>query len=577
MPGQETVPSRLMERRAQEIRQLCAASLRALGADPRLELLGTRAYRGTSVLPFNAPHLYPALPDADFVSFRGASDGLALRATHSDDEKHQALLPGSPSARLVFEVLEQFRCESLSTLPGVVENLRARHISWSKEFIASGLTETSLGMLLYTIIQVTRSRITGEPVVPESEDMIEATRANLSSSLGPLLPHLRRKAHSQSAFAPHALDIAGLVDEAVNALESKRPARARSKDKEAKAPSFSLLMDVESDAAAIGALVSGTSSTLEQAQDGYTVFTRAYDKVSVAGDLVRADLLRGYRERVAQRVHEEAVNVALLAKKLQALLCVQERSGYDSGAEEGLLDGARLGQLVASPTERRVFKTDRFEPSAAATLTFLVDCSGSMKQNAPGLAAFLDVLVRALERIEVPCEVLGYTTGAWNGGRALKDWRRAGTPANPGRLNELSHLVFKDATTSWRTGRTSLAAMLKSTLYREGIDGEAVRWALGRLRDQDADSRILVVISDGSPADGATANANDENYLQHDLAGVLRTAEAAGGTTILGLGLGLDMSQYFRRSTILDAERLGGSESVRDLLGLLERSVRAAR
>lgn len=577
MPGQETVPSRLMERRAQEIRQLCAASLRALGADPRLELLGTRAYRGTSVLPFNAPHLYPSLPDANFASFRGASDGLALRATHSDDEQHLALLPQSPSARLVFEVLEQFRCESLSALPGVVQNLRERHITWSKEFIASGLTETSLGMLLYTIIQVTRSRITGEPVVPESEDMIEATRANLSQDLGPLLAPLRRNRKSQSGFAPHALGIAGLVDESVSALESKRPARARSKDKEAKVPAFSLLMDVESDAAAIGSLASGTSSTLEQAPDGYTVFTRAHDKVFDAGDLVRADLLAGYRARIARRVHEEAVNVALLSKRLQGLLCVPERSGYDSGAEEGVLDGTRLGQLVASPTDRRVFKTDRFEPTAASALTFLVDCSGSMKQHAPGLAAFLDVLVRALERIEVPCEVLGYTTGAWNGGRALKDWRRAGAPANPGRLNELSHLVFKDATTSWRTGRTSLAAMLKSTLYREGIDGEAVRWALGRLREQDAGSRVLVVISDGSPSDGATANANDENYLQHDLAAVLRGAEAAGSITVLGLGLGLDMSQYFRRSTILDPGRLGGSESVRDLLSLLERSVHPVR
>src|SRR6185312_4021054 len=131
-----------------------------------------------------------------------------------------------------------------------------------------------------------------------------------------------------------------------------------------------------------------------------------------------------------------------------------------------------------------------------AAVTFLVDCSGSMKQHAEGLAAFLDVLVRALERIEVPCEVLGYTTGAWNGGRALKDWRRSGTPENPGRLNELSHLVFKDAATPWRTGRPGLAAMLKSTLYREGIDGEAVRWALSRLETQGQERRILVVISD---------------------------------------------------------------------------------
>ncbi|MFL4474459.1 cobalt chelatase [Paeniglutamicibacter sp. MACA_103] len=565
------------ERRAQEIRQLCAATLRALGADPRLELLGSRPYRGTAVLPFNAPHLYPSLPGAGLESFRGASDGMALRALHSDTAAHLAFLPENSSARLVFEVLEQFRCESLAALPGVVANLRARHEAWSKEYLASGLAETSLGMLLYTILQVTRSRITGEPVVEESEDMIEATRANLSSTLGPLLPALRRHKHSQADFAQHALQIALLVADAVAALESRAPARKAARAKESKAAEFSLLVDVEQEAALIGRTGTGTSGILEAAAGGYQVFTRAYDKESAARELVRDELLRGYRERIAHRVHTEAVNTALLAKRLQGLLCVPERSGHDSGAEEGLLDASRLGQLIASPTESRLFKTDRLEPVAAATVAFLVDCSGSMKQHAEGLAAFLDVLVRALERIEVPCEVLGYTTGAWNGGRALKDWRRAGAPDNPGRLNELSHLVFKDAATSWRTGRQGLAAMLKSTLYREGIDGEAVRWALGRLRAREEERRILVVVSDGSPADGATANANDEFYLQHDFAAVLRAAEAEGGTTILGLGLGLDMSPYFRRNTILDAARLGGSESVRDLLDLLQRSLRPGR
>lgn len=565
------------ERRAQEIRALCAASMRALGADPHLELLGSRPYRGTTILPFNAPHLYPPSPGAGFESFRGASDGMALRTMHSDTAAHLARLPQNSSARLVFEVLEQFRCESLAVLPGVIANLRARHEAWSKEFLASGLAETSLGMLLYTILQVTRSRITGEPVVEESEDMIEATRASLSSTLGPLLPSLRRNKHGQTAFAPHALRVAELVAGAVEALESRAPARKAPKVKAPNTTDFTLLVDVEQEAALIGSTDTGTSSTLEAAAGGYTVFTRAYDKESAARDLVREDLLRAYRERIARRVHTEAVNTSLLAKRLQGLLCVPERSGHDSGAEEGLLDAARLGQLIASPTESRLFKTERFEPVAAAAITFLVDCSGSMKQHAEGLAAFLDVLVRALERIEVPCEVLGYTTGAWNGGRALKDWRRAGTPENPGRLNELSHLVFKDAAASWRTGRPGLAAMLKSTLYREGIDGEAVRWALSRLGARNEERKILVVITDGSPADGATANANDENYLQHDLAAVLHGAEAAGSATILGLGLGLDMSPYFRRNTILGAARLGGSETVRDLLLLLERSLRATR
>ena len=458
----------------------------------------------------------------------------------------------------------------------MLANLRLRHETWSKEYLASGLTETALGILIYTIIQVTRSRITGEPVVEESEDMIESTRANLAGSLGHLLPALRRHREDQRAFATAALKVAELVAENVDALEARQKPKPKAKDGKAKESAFALLLDVENEATEIGTAASGTSASLSGSAQGYTVFTRAYDKELRAASLVRKELLQGYRERVAARVHTEAVNVQLLAKRLQALLCVPEESGFDSGAEEGVLDGSRLTQLVASPVERRLFKTRRFEPRAAATLTFLVDCSGSMKQHTEGLAAFLDVLVRALERIEVPCEVLGYTTGAWNGGRALKDWRRAGAPGNPGRLNELNHLVFKDAETSWRTGRDGLAAMLKQTLYREGVDGEAVRWAASRLAKREEERRILIVISDGSPADGATANANDENYLQHDLTQVVRGIESAGEIGIAGLGLGLDMSPYFRRNLILDKERLGGSESVRDLLGLLERSLRLA-
>lgn len=565
------------ERRSQEIRQLCAASLRALARDPGLDLLGKHVYRGTGILPLNAPHLYPPTDSASFESFRGASDGMALRVLYSDAAAHRAAMPDSPSARLVFEVLEQFRCESLADLPGVRANLRLRHETWSKEYLASGLTETALGMLIYTIIQVTRSRITGEPVVEESEDMIESARANLSGSLGHLLPPLRRHRQDQTAFAVAAFEVAELTAQNVQALESRQKPAAKPKTDKPKDSAFDLLLDVENEAAMIGTAASGTSASLTESTQGYKVFTRAYDKELTAAALVRKDLLPGYRKRIAERVHREAVNVQLLAKRLQALLCVPEDSGFDSGAEEGILDGSRLSQLVASPVERRLFKTRRFEPRAAATLTFLVDCSGSMKQHAEGLAAFLDVLVRALERIEVPCEVLGYTTGAWNGGRALKDWRRSGTPTNPGRLNELNHLVFKDAETSWRTGRDGLSAMLKQTLYREGVDGEAVRWAVSRLAKREEERKVLVVISDGSPADGATANANDENYLQHDLGQVVRSIEAAGEIGIAGLGLGLDMSPYFRRNLILDKDRLGGSESIRDLLGLLERSLRGGR
>ncbi|WP_313812886.1 cobaltochelatase CobT-related protein [Glutamicibacter sp.] len=565
--------STFSEREIQQIRQLCAANLRALARDPQLTLQGRYIHRTDRLLPLNAPHLYPAAHSASFGSFRGASDGMALRVLHSDLQTHTQSLPEAPSARLIFEVLEQFRCESLATLDGVRANLRLRHETWSKEYLASEMIETSLGLLIYTILQVTRSRITGEPLIAESEDMIESTRAHLASSLGPLLSDLRRQRHVQHAFAQTALLVAELTAQNVAALEKAQGSEAADRKGQLQ-PTFDLLLDVESELPSPPSAASGRSGTLSDDVSGYRIFTTRFDRELHAETLVRSEQLAKFRERIAERVRKEAVNVHLVAKKLQWLLCVPENSGFDFGVEEGVLDGSRLGQLIASPTERRVFKAPRADPQAAAAVTILLDCSGSMKHHAESMAAFIDVLVRALERVEVPCEVLGYTTGSWNGGRVLKAWHQAGKPTHPGRLNELSHLIFKDFATSWRTGRSAMAAMLKPTLYRESVDGEAVRWAAARLGDQQTERRILVVISDGSPSDSATTAANDEHYLHQDLTEVVRGLHTDPQLTVLGIGLGLDMSPYFKNSLIIDAELLGGSDSVRELLSLLHRSLR---
>ena len=164
-----------------------------------------------------------------------------------------------------------------------------------------------------------------------------------------------------------------------------------------------------------------------------------------------------------------------------------------------------------------------------------------MKQHSEAVAMLVDVFVRALEQAGVASEVLGFTTGAWHGGRAARDWQRAGSPRHPGRLNEINHLVFKDADTPWRRARHDMAALLKADLYREGIDGEAVDWACDRLLAHNAERRLLVVVSDGCPMDGATALANDDYYLDHHLREVVARREQQGAVEIFGLGVGLDL------------------------------------
>jgi cobaltochelatase CobT len=200
---------------------------------------------------------------------------------------------------------------------------------------------------------------------------------------------------------------------------------------------------------------------------------------------------------------------------------------------------------------------------------FLIDCSGSMKQHIAAVTVLVDVFVRALEQAGVASELLGFTTGAWNGGQAARDWHRAGRPEHPGRLNEVCHLVFKDADTPWRRARRDIAALLKADLFREGIDGEAVEWACARLAARDEERRLLIVVSDGCPMDTATGLANDAHYLDQHLREVLRRHERPGGVEVFGVGVGLDLSAFYSRSRALDLSTPPGNEACFEIVEML--------
>lgn len=567
-------------RAQQRIEELCAGAIRALGNAPDAYFRAQRLHRGERALPRFAPHLHPRLPEDDFASFRGAADGLALRIAGSDASLHQRLRPDEPVAQMLFELLEQFRTESLvpAGMPGVRSNLRRRFETWSLAFHHAGGTETARGLLVFTVAQMCRARVCGEPVVEEIEDLLEATRAALAPVLGPALAGLKRHRTDQSAYAEPARAIAHHIAAMLVADDDEDRERDDGADSAADPwAAFSLLLDQgDSIDSTVAGAVSGASRVLEAAAGRYRVFTTAYDREVAAADLVRAPLLKEARERLDRRIAEAGVNLARLARELKALLAQPANDGWDHAEEQGLIDGRRLSQLIASPTERRLFRRPRVEPLAACRITFLIDCSGSMKEHAETLAVLVDALVRALELIDVTTEVLGFTTGAWNGGRAQRDWQRAGRPAHPGRLNEACHIVFKPATQRWRAARTSMAALLRAELFREGLDGEALEWALQRQHDHtDADNlgetrRLVFVVSDGSPMDSATSLANDAHYLDQHLRDVVARNERTG-VEIYGLGVGLDLSPYYRRSQVLDLSAPLGGAVLRDVLGLLAR------
>jgi cobaltochelatase CobT len=558
-------------RQEEQVAELCAGVVRAFSGERDLHFRGRRLHRGRVALPWFAPHLHPSPETDDFASFRGAADGLALRLSESDAALHDSLRPEEPVERMLFEMLEQFRAEAMApeAMVGMRRNLRHRHEQWSLAFHHSGLTDTARGLLLYAVAQICRARVSGEQVVEETEDMLEATRFALAPLIGHALAGLRRDRTDQAAYAVHALAIARTVAAMLHEAGEESSA-ARDPHVDDKRSVFSLVADMDQEIIErFTTAESGRSAVLDDAGGAYRVFTTACDREHDAATLARKEVLADHREKLDRRIAAQGVNIARLARELSALLAEPERDGWDGGQEEGLIDGRRLAQLVASPTERRLFCTERMAPVADCIVSFLIDCSGSMKEHAESVAMMADVFARALEQAGVASEVLGFTTGAWNGGRAQREWVRAGRPPHPGRLNERCHIVFKAAATPWRRARPAMAALLKADLFREGIDGEAVDWACVRLRQRSEARKLLLVISDGSPMDSATHLANDAHYLDHHLRDVVARQEQRGDIAIAGIGVGLDLSPYYSRSHVLDLATSSGNTIFREVIELM--------
>ena len=577
-----TASAQQRAKRQQRVEELCAASLRALTGDPDLHYRGRQLHHGARRVLLHAPHLRVDTDEDDFAECRGAADATALRLIHSNPAIHREFCPGAeePIARLIFEWLEQMRVETLvrDDMHGMRHNVQQRFEHWSRDFYRAGLTEGRLGILLYTVAQVCRSRLTAQRVFEETEDFIEGMRFKLASRIGTPLAGIRRHRFDQRQFAPHALEIARTINTMAAAERgeggSDNTTQADPDDEEA-ASRFALLLDFDDGEGDTPALaLSGESKVFVNAEELYRAFTTRYDTEVDAKSLVRAAMLREYREKLDQRVAAQGINISRMSRLLRAMLAEPTNDGWLFGEEEGIIDGRRLAQLISSPAERRVFRQDRFAPVSSSLVSLLVDCSGSMMAHSEPVATLIDIFLRALEMAGVSSELLGFTTGAWNGGRAWKDWNHAGEPAHPGRLNEVCHMIFKSADCSWRRSRLGVAALLKADLFREGIDGEAVDWACQRMLARSEQRRILIVISDGCPNDAATGRANDAFYLDNHLKDVVARREREGAVEIMGLGVGLDLSPYYLNSLATDMTQALDNALFYDIVQLIGRKRR---
>ncbi|HEV3174606.1 MAG TPA: cobaltochelatase subunit CobT [Stellaceae bacterium] len=534
---------------------------------------------------------------------RGAADALALRLRHHDAQLHARRLPQNEVARAIFEGVEQARVEALGArrMSGVAANLAAMLDQRYRRQGYDRLTERSDSTLADAIRLLTREQLTGAPPPPAAQRLVDLWRPFLEGRIGRDIRDLDRLVEDQDSYGKAARKLIKDLDLDLGDAE----ASSESEDKEGEGEDSG---DAESQNESGEGSVAGAQSALESGipeskqEDGdpgaeeisgelmpgagdddpgrpgrpgilprtgnaandpsaYRAFTTQFDETSNAEDLCDPEELSRLRSLLDQQLAHLQSVIARLANRLQRRLLAKQTRAWEFDLEEGILDAARLSRIVTNPVYPLSYKREKETDFRDTVVSLLIDNSGSMRGRPITVAAMsADILARTLERCGVKVEILGFTTRAWKGGQSREQWIGAGKSPNPGRLNDLRHIVYKSADAPWRRARRSLGLMLREGILKENIDGEALLWAHNRLIARTEQRRILMVISDGAPVDDSTLSVNPGNYLEKHLRQVIEEIERQSPVELTAIGIGHDVTRYYRRAvTIVDAEQLGGT------------------
>ena len=583
-----------------------ANAARSLAESPDLEIVfsgeGPVLQGNRAVLPHPPRDLTPA----DAARIRGLADQMALRIAHHDPAAHAKGRPGSALGAPVYDALEQARIEAVgaNALGGVLQNLKAVHeAAWAKRVFNPIEAQTNppvadvLGLLV-------RERLTGVAPPAAAQPLVDLFRADIEARAGADLDKLTQVLGDQKAFAKVARtilrdlamgdDLSDAPDQADDDNEDGEEGENESAedgdegDGEGQSPQQSTMDDSE----ATHRESEDADSQMMQAEDDpdaedtdeppdmgegdqparpeikgegkpitYKVFTTAHDEVVAAEELCDAEELTRLRAYLDQQLASLSSVVSRLANKLQRKLMAQQNRSWTFDLEEGILDVARLTRVIIDPTASLAFKEEEDTEFRDTVVTILIDNSGSMRGRPIMVAAVCaDILARTLERCGVKTEILGFTTRAWKGGTSREDWLKAGKPAQPGRLNDLRHIIYKSADAPWRRARRNLGLMMREGLLKENIDGEALMWAHQRMIGRPESRRILMVISDGAPVDDSTLSVNSGHYLERHLREVITEIQDKSPVQLIAIGIGHDVTRYYRRAvTIVDVEQLAGA------------------
>ena len=576
-----------------------ASTLRAIAERDDLTVGFGPEPPGLSGTRVKLPNPARDLPAEEAAQLRGVADSMALRLRYHDDAVHSKRVPGSPQARAVFEALEQARVEALGSrrMVGVANNLSAMLDEQYRRQGFERITERAESTMAEAVRLLTREALTHEPPPPSARRVVDLWRPWLEGKIAKDIAELQRAVGDQDTYARATrrliqdLDLElGELDESSsddsqgdgeeaegeNQDESGETSSAGAQPSMDGAPADSAEGDAEEDgdAEADGEMMPGASDddpgrpgrpgTLPRGRPDenavYRAFSMTADEVVEADKLCDADELGRLRHLLDQQLSHLQSVIARLANRLQRRLLAKQTRAWEFDLEEGILDAARLSRVVTNPVLPLSYKQEQEMEFRDTVVSLLIDNSGSMRGRPITVAAMsADILARTLERCGVKVEILGFTTRAWKGGQARERWIAAGKPPNPGRLNDLRHIVYKAADAPWRRARRNLGLMLREGILKENIDGEALMWAHNRLLGRPEERRILMVISDGAPVDDSTLSVNPGNYLEKHLREVIREIERIGAVELTAIGIGHDVTRYYRRAvTIVDAEQLGG-------------------
>ncbi|MBE1707053.1 MULTISPECIES: cobaltochelatase subunit CobT [Mesorhizobium] len=603
-PGDNTRNKSKTGSEADSFKRAVTVCMRAIAGDKDMEVGFAKDRPALAGSRARLPELPKKASKTDIAITRGLGDSMALKRACHDARIHSKLAPEGKAARAIYDAVEQARVEAIGSraMQGVADNIGSMLEDKYAKANLVDVKDKADAPIEEALALMVREKLTGRAVPKSGERLVELWRPWVEEKAKADLDGLSAKLDDQQAFARVVRDMLASMEMAEElgddqetedsednddnqpqgeeqseegGEEDSGSEQSQSEDAEASADdeqsseteasdatADDLSDDDDADAETPGeARRNDNPFTNLPKEIDYKVFTSAFDETVGAEELCEEEELDRLRAFLDKQLANLSGVVGRLANRLQRRLMAQQNRSWDFDLEEGYLDPARLVRVVIDPMQPLSFKQERDTKFRDTVVTLVLDNSGSMRGRPITVAATCaDILARTLERCGVSVEILGFTTRAWKGGQAREKWLKDGKPPNPGRLNDLRHIIYKSADHPWRRARRNLGLMMREGLLKENIDGEALLWAHNRLIARPEQRKILMMISDGAPVDDSTLSVNPGNYLERHLRAVIELIETRSPVELLAIGIGHDVTRYYRRAvTIVDAEELAGA------------------